>query len=74
MGYFYKNSEPVLERVNKLPRHSGLEPESRRFESNNDLMHLLIASGFRRNDENFDFVHTPQGNGILNSDNFPEEK
>ena len=43
----------------QIPRHSGLEPESRRFESNNDLMHILIDSGFRRNDENFDFVHTP---------------
>ena len=43
----------------QIPRHSGLEPESRRFESNNDLMHILINSGFRRNDENFDFVHVP---------------
>ena len=29
----------------QIPRHSGLEPESRRFESNNDLMHILIDSG-----------------------------
>ena len=43
----------------QIPRHSGLEPESRRFESNNDLMHILIDSGFRRNNEIFDFVHTP---------------
>ena len=49
----------LLRRVDKLPCHSGLEPESRRFESNNDLVHILIDSGLRRNDENFDLVHTP---------------
>ena len=26
----------------QIPRHSGPEPESSRFESNNDLMHILI--------------------------------
>ena len=49
----------------QIPRHSGLEPESRRFESNNDLMHILIDSRFRRNDEDFDFVHAPYGKDDL---------
>ena len=49
----------LLGRVDKYPVIPVSIPESRRFESNNDLMHILIDSGFRRNDENFDFVHAP---------------
>ena len=56
---YAKTVTKSLGRVDKYPVIPVLNRNSRRFESNNDLMHILIDSGFRRNDENFDFVHTP---------------